>query len=141
MQVEKKSKERQKERVTERRATLVCFSVRGEKFDSASERNKFFRGLYGWKQTIKTEDAEGKEKEYVYQRAGVLDKVPHKKVDQSSIIMDDKKSDDVFRFFKSWTNKVMWRTFSVLLGKDDELELDEGEDEDKEDEEEEDVSE
>jgi len=136
MRTEKKSKEqqkeRQKERVTERRATLVCFSVRGEKFDSASERNKFFRGLYGWKQTVKTEDVEGKEKEYVYQRAGVLDKVPHKKVDQSSIIIDDQKTDDVFRFFRSWANKVMWNTFKVLLNEGDELELEEDEDEGEE---------
>ncbi|MCX6820448.1 MAG: hypothetical protein NT016_00635 [Candidatus Aenigmarchaeota archaeon] len=113
------------ERVTERSATLVCFSVRGEKFDSASERNKFFRGLYGWKQTVKTEDAGGHEKEYTYERHGVLDRVPHKRVDQSSIIMDDEKADDVLQFFKSWTNKVMWRTFRVMLGEEDELESDE----------------
>ncbi len=51
---------------------LVCFNVRSEKFDSNYERNKFFRGLYGWKQTVKTEDAGGHEKEYTYERHGVL---------------------------------------------------------------------
>lgn len=117
------------ERVTERSATLVCFSVRGEKFDSASERNKFFRGLYGWKQTVRTEDAGGHEKEYVYERHGVLDRVPHKKVDQSSIIIDEQKTDDVFRFFRSWANKVMWRTFRVMLNEEDELESEEDEEE------------
>jgi hypothetical protein len=115
------------ERVTERSATLVCFSVRGEKFDSASERNKFFRGLYGWKQTVKTEDAGGKEKEYTYERHGVLDRVPHKRVDQSSIIIDEDRTDDVFKFFRGWANKVMWRTFRVMLDEEDELE--EGEEE------------
>ncbi|MFH1623041.1 MAG: hypothetical protein ABIA12_00775 [Candidatus Aenigmatarchaeota archaeon] len=117
------------ESVTERSATLVCFSVRGEKFDSASERNKFFRGLYGWKQTVKTEDASGREKEYVYERQGVLDRVPHKKVDQSSIIVDEQKADDVFKFFRSWANKVMWRTFRVMLDEEDELESEEEEEE------------
>lgn len=110
------------ERVTERSATLVCFSVRGEKFDSASERNKFFRGLYGWKQTVKTEDAGGHEKEYTYERHGVLDRVPHKRVDQSSIIMDEDRADDVLKFFRGWANKVMWRTFRVMLDEEDELE-------------------
>ena len=117
------------EQVTERSATLVCFSVRGEKFDSASERNKFFRGLYGWKQTVKTEDAEGKEKEYTYERHGVLDRVPHKKVDHSSIIIDEDRTDDIFRFFRSWANKVMWRTFRVMLEEEDELESEEDEEE------------
>ena len=117
------------ERVMERSATLVCFSVRGEKFDSASERNKFFRGLYGWKQTVRTEDAGGNEKEYVYERHGVLDRVPHKKVDQSSIIIDEDKAGDVFKFFRSWANKVMWRTFRVMLDEEDELEGGEAEDE------------
>jgi len=117
------------EHVTERSATLVCFSVRGEKFDSASERNKFFRGLYGWKQTVKTEDAGGHEKEYTYERHGVLDRVPHKRVDQSSIIMDEEKADDVLQFFKSWANKVMWRTFRVMLDEEDELEADETDEE------------
>jgi len=117
------------ERVTERSATLVCFSVRGEKFDSASERNKFFRGLYGWKQTVRTEDAGGNEKEYTYERHGVLDRVPHKKVDHSSIIIDEDRTDDVFRFFRSWANKVMWRTFRVMLGEEDELEAGEEDEE------------
>jgi len=117
------------ERVTERSATLVCFSVRGEKFDSASERNKFFRGLYGWKQTVKTEDAGGHEKEYTYERHGVLDRVPHKRVDQSSIIMDEEKADDVLDFFKSWANKVMWRTFKVMLDDGDELESEDSDEE------------
>jgi len=115
------------ERVMERSATLVCFSVQGEKFDSASERNKFFRGLYGWTQTVKTEDAGGHEKEYTYERHGVLDRVPHKRVDQSSIIIDEDRTDDVFKFFRGWANKVMWRTFRVMLDEEDELE--EGEEE------------
>ncbi len=119
-----KEKPKLKEQVTERRATLVCFSVKGEKFDSPSERNKFFRGLYGWTQTIKTEDAQGKEKEYTYERHGILDRMPHRKVDQSSFIVDTEDEDDVFKFFKSWTNKVMWNTFKVLLDEDEDLEED-----------------
>jgi len=36
-----------------RKAVLVTFSVRSNMFDSDYERNKFYRGLYGWRQKIK----------------------------------------------------------------------------------------
>jgi hypothetical protein len=106
--------------VAEKRAVLICFNVRSDKMDSNSERNKFFRGLYGWKQMVRKEDAEGNEKEYVYERHGVLDEVPHQKVDQSSIIIEEEEADKVLDFFDSWTKKVMWRTFKVLLNEDEE---------------------
>lgn len=101
----------------EKRAVLICFNVRSEKFDSNYERNKFFRGLYGWKQIIKKDTSEG-EKKYTYERDGLLDVIPHKKVDQSSFIVDTSDADDIFRFFDEWTDKVMWNTFKVLLEED-----------------------
>ena len=39
----------------EKKAVLICFNIQSDKFKSNYERNKFFRGLYGWKQMIKKE--------------------------------------------------------------------------------------
>lgn len=97
---------------------LICFNVQSEKFDSNYERNKFFRGLYGWKQIIKKENADGDEKKYVYEREGLLDEIPHKKVDQSSFIVEMEEAERLFKFFEEWADKVMWNTFKVLLEED-----------------------
>lgn len=99
----------------EKKAVLICFNVRSEKFGSNYERNKFFRGLYGWKQMIKKETADGKEKTYVYDRGGLLDEIPHKKVDQSSFFIDNDDADEIFRFFDEWADKVMLNAFKVIL--------------------------
>lgn len=96
----------------ERHAILICFSIRSEKFDSNYERNKFFRSLYGWKQVI-----EKSGKRYVYERKGLLDTVPHKKVDQSSFIVSPSDFERIEQFFKEWRDKVVHNTFKVLLEK------------------------
>ena len=101
-----------------KKAVLICFNVRSDKFGSNYERNKFFRGLYGWKQMIKKETAGGKEKTYVYERGGLLDEIPHKKVDQSSFFIDTDDADEIFRFFEEWTDKVMLNAFKVILEDD-----------------------
>ena len=102
----------------EKRAVLICFNVRSEKFDSNYERNKFFRGLYGWKQMIRKEMADGEEKTYVYERSGLLDEIPHKKVDQSSFFINADDADEIFRFFEEWIDKVMFNSFKVILEDD-----------------------
>ncbi len=96
----------------EKRAVLFAFSVQSSKFDSNSERNKFFRMLYGWKQTV----PKGK-KEYVYERKGMLDEMPHEKVDQSSFIVQENDFNRMEKFFDEWSNKVIWKTFKVLMDK------------------------
>lgn len=101
-----------------KKAVLICFNTRSERFDSNYERNKFFRGLYGWKQMIKKETADGKEKTYVYERTGILDEIPHKKIDQSSFFVDMDDADMIFKFFKEWTDKVMLNAFNVILEDD-----------------------
>lgn len=105
----------------EKKAVLVCFSVQSGKFESHYERNKFFRGLYGWKQMIRKEVmVEGKkpktqEKVYTYRREGVLDEMPHKKIDQSSFIVPEDDFERITGFLKEWHDKVIWKTFKVLL--------------------------
>lgn len=89
---------------------LITFSIESRKFESNYERNKFFRGLYGWKQIIKKQ-----EKKYVYRRHGLLDEIPHIKVDQSLFIIAKKHLDRMEKFLDEWEDKVKWDKFEVLL--------------------------
>jgi hypothetical protein len=106
----------------EKKAVLVCFSVKSGRFESSYERNKFFRSLYGWKQIIKKEISGNKlrkeEKIYTYRREGLLDEIPHKKIDQSSFIVPEDEFEKVEKFFKEWEDKVIWRNFKILLEED-----------------------
>ena len=108
----------------EKRGILIAFTVRTEKIKNSSEKTKFFKQLYGWTQVIPKEN-----KTYTYHREGVLDEVPHVRVDQSSFIVPEDDTDRVFHFFEEWGNKVMWRNFKILLDEDTERELDEWEEE------------
>jgi len=106
-----------------KKAVLIAFSVNSQKFESVSERGKFFKSLYGWKQMVRKEvvDHKGKrnvqkgEKVYTYHREGVLDEVPHVKVDQSSFIVPEDEFRKIFRFMKEWHDKVMFKSFKILL--------------------------
>ncbi len=98
----------------EKRATLVSFSVRCDKC-GAVERSRFFKALYGWEQRIPAE-----KKTYVYHREGLLDDMPHMKVGQSSFIVPDADFNKVVSFFEQWSNKIIWKTFKVMM--DDEIE-------------------
>ena len=121
----------------ERKAVLISFSVTSKKFESHYERNKFFRGLYGWKQMIRKVVVvqKGKpkpqEKFYTYHREGLLDEIPHKRVDQSSFIVPEGDFEKIETFLKEWHDKVMWKSFKVLLEDEDifEDELEEEEEE------------
>lgn len=93
----------------EKRGVLVAFSVRTEKVNG-SEKTKFFKSLYGWKQTVPKEN-----KTYSYYREGVLDEMPHVRVNQSSFIVPEESFDDIMDFFDQWSSKVMLKTFQVLL--------------------------
>ncbi|MEM7821649.1 MAG: hypothetical protein QXX38_02460 [Candidatus Aenigmatarchaeota archaeon] len=105
-----------------KKAVLIAFSINSEKFESYYERNKFFRELYGWKQMIRREIFVGrtkpKEKVYVYRRDGLLNGIPHKRVDQSSFIVPEDEFDKIENFIKEWEGKVMWKVFKILLEED-----------------------
>jgi len=118
--------------VKEKKAVLIAFSVKSGMFESHYERNKFFRGLYGWKQMIKKEVIikEGKkpqEKVYTYRREGLLDEIPHERVDQSSFVVPEDDFGKIERFMREWGNKVMWKAFKVLLENEDIFEEEEEE--------------
>jgi len=91
-------------------AVLISFDTQQEKFVSPSERNRFFTELYGRNQTIK-----GPTRKYEYHREGVMDQVPHLKVDSSVFIVMQENMRMMEQFFKEWEDKVMFKTFPVLL--------------------------
>ncbi len=103
--------------MAERKAMLISFTVSCSKCQS-NERDRFFKTLYGWEQRVPSEN-----KTYVYKREGLLDKMPHMKVGQSSFIVPEDDFDEVISFFEQWSNKIIWKTFKVLLNKSDMDEL------------------
>ncbi len=97
---------------------LISFNTQSVKFESNSERNKFFCGLYGRKQIIVKN-----EKRYEYKREGLLDEIPHIKVDNSVFIVAMEHMKKLMEFFDDWHGKVKVRTFPVLLDSSDLKEL------------------
>lgn len=98
------------DRIVRKKAVLVTFSTRSDRFQSAYERNKFFRGLYGFKQVVK----HGSDK-YEYERDGILGDIPHIKVDQSLFMIRPAELERVMDYFEEWHDKVMCKTFQVLI--------------------------
>jgi len=95
------------------RAILICFSIKTKKFSNVYERNKFFKELYGWKQVIRKE-----KRSYEYKREGLLDRIPHIKVDQSMFIILKEHLKLMEEFFQEWEDKISWNEFEVLLDKE-----------------------
>ena len=91
-------------------AILISFDTDAEKFESAYERNKFFTELHGRKQIIIKQN-----KRYEYRREGLLDEVPHLKVANSVFIIMQEHMRMMEQFFNGWEDKVMFRSFPVLL--------------------------
>ncbi|MBU5537285.1 MAG: hypothetical protein QXO57_00640 [Candidatus Aenigmatarchaeota archaeon] len=108
----------------EKRGILVAFSIRTEKIKNSSEKSKFFKELYGWTQIVPKDN-----RTYSYYREGILDRMPHLKVDQSSFIVPEDKFEEIIDFFEEWSNKVIWKTFKVLLDRSIEKEFEEWEEE------------
>lgn len=108
-----------------KKGILITFSIKTAKI-KPSERTFFFRKLYGWKQVVPNED-----KTYEYERRGILDEIPHERVDHSSFIIPEDHADEIMNFFEQWSNKVMLKTFKVLLDRETENIFDEFEEEDE----------
>jgi hypothetical protein len=102
----------------EHTAILISFDTVRERFDSPSERNRFYWQLYGRKQVVIKES-----KKYVYQKEGVLEEIPHIKVADSVFIVAMNHMKRMMEFFDEWEDKVELKTFPVLLDKKEEEEL------------------
>ena len=99
-------------------AILISFDTVKEKFESPSERNRFYWKLYGRKQVVVKHS-----KRYVYQREGILEEIPHIKVADSVFIVAMEHMKRMMNFFDQWEDKVELKTFPVILDKKEEKEL------------------
>ncbi len=93
-------------------AILICFTTKKENFSSASERNRFYWGLYGRKQIVIREG-----KKYEYFREGILDGIPHIKVDNSVFIVAERYLSKIIEYFNHWKRKVEIKIYPVMLDK------------------------
>lgn len=92
------------------KAVLISYDARSDRFDSMYERNKFYRGLFGYKQTVRRND-----KVYHYDKDGLLDEVPHIKVEDSVFIVPRKKRSMFRDYFQRWRGKVEVHMFKITL--------------------------
>ena len=93
-------------------AILITFDTVKKNFESPSERNRFFWELYGRRQVV-TKDS-GR---YEYEKEGLMDEIPHIKVSDSVFIIATEHMRRMIQFFNEWENKVMFKTFPVILTK------------------------
>jgi hypothetical protein len=91
-------------------ASLLTYDTRREKFESVYERNKFYRGLFGYKQTVKKNG-----KTYHYEKDGIMDEIPNVRVDDSVFIVPDSSVKKIQNYFSQWGDKVNHRLFTVIL--------------------------
>ncbi len=93
-------------------AALITFRTNADKFDSDYERIKFFRGLYGWKQTVPRHN-----KRYLYHRKGILSDVDHRKVADSVFIVALENLKRIQEYFDQWEEKVAYDIITILANK------------------------
>jgi hypothetical protein len=105
-------------RKKENTAILISFDTVREKFESASERNRFYWELYGRKQIVVKQSGR-----YEYNREGVMEDIPHIKVADSVFIIAMEHMKRMMEFFKEWHDKVEFETFPVLLDEKKKREL------------------
>jgi hypothetical protein len=92
------------------KAVIISFGTRTERFESPTERNRFFRGLYGWEQVVP-----GERKSYHYRRPGLLDDVPHMKISDSVFMVAANHMKRVAEYFEQWNEKVEFEMLEVML--------------------------
>jgi hypothetical protein len=92
---------------------LITFDTVSDKFESNYEKNKFFRGLHGWKQIVPKEN-----KSYVYHRSGLLDEVPHMKISDSVFIVALENMKRMTEYFDEWTDKVECEMMEIMMDRD-----------------------
>lgn len=91
-------------------AVIISFDTHGGRFESPSERNRFFRGLYGWEQTVPS-----RRRVYRYWRSGILDDVPHVKISDSVFAVAHEHMKRVREYFREWEDKIEWEMFEVMM--------------------------
>ncbi|MFB6100079.1 MAG: hypothetical protein ABEK16_02295 [Candidatus Nanohalobium sp.] len=95
-------------------ASLLTYSTEKKNFDSVYERNKFYRGLFGYRQTVKKNG-----KTYEYDKDGLMDEIPNIRIDDSVFIIAKRKTDEIREYFVEWEPKVSYHIFTVLIEDED----------------------
>lgn len=105
-----------------KKAFIVNFKIDTSKFKTLGERNKFFRDLYGWKQVVtrkvtiqRNNRKQTQTKRYVYKRKGLLNDIPHIKIDDSVFIVDDVNIQQILDYFEQWNKEVDWEVRKIFL--------------------------
>jgi len=91
-------------------ASLLTYNTEREKFESVYERNKFYRGLFGYKQTVKKNG-----KKYKYDKDGLMDRIPNVRIDDSVFILPESEEKSVEEYFSKWGDKVSYHIFTVMI--------------------------
>lgn len=102
----------------ENTAILISFDTIKERFESASERNRFFWELHGRKQVVIKES-----RRYEYEKEGLLEEIPNIPVSDSVFIVAMEHMKKMQEFFKEWQDKVEVEMFPVLLDEKKKKEL------------------
>ena len=95
-------------------AALVTYNTQRDKFESVYERNKFYRGLFGYTQTVKKNG-----KKYEYEKDGLMDEIANVRIDDSVFIVSKESLGQLKEYFEEWGSKVSYHVFTVLLDKKD----------------------
>jgi hypothetical protein len=103
--------------MSEEEASLLTYDTKRKKFDSVYQRNKFYRGLFGYKQTVKKNS-----KKYEYEKDGVMDKIPSIRIDDSVFILAREHTERVEDYFSNWGDKVTHHIFTVMIDDPDIIE-------------------
>lgn len=97
-------------------ATIITYTTRQEAFASRSERNRFYRGLFGYRQVVRRND-----KVYRYEKPGLMDEVPHIKVADAVVIVERGDADQVTGYLDGWGGKVAYESYPIVLEDREEL--------------------
>lgn len=92
------------------KAALITYNTERKNFESVYERNKFYRGLFGYKQTVRKNG-----KEYEYEKDGLMDEIPHIRIDDSVFIAPTRHVSKVESYFDEWGQKVSKHIFTVII--------------------------
>jgi len=93
-----------------KRVVLISFSTKGKKFHTPTERNQFFRELYGFKQVV----VKGG-KRYNYDREGLLGSMPHIRVEDSVFMVPEDNEREVEQYFDKWKQMVDFHMTRMML--------------------------
>ena len=94
----------------ETEAALFTYNTERKNFDSVYERNKFYRGLFGYKQTVRKNG-----KEYSYEKDGLMDEIPHMRIDDSVFVTSTNYVSRIKTYFEEWGEKVSIHVFTVII--------------------------